>query len=142
MPFGLCNAPATFQRFKHLLVAGFNWVTCLVYIDNIIVFSANFEDHMRDMHKVLERLQAAGLVLRGSKCRVAVDSVKHLGHLVSVKGLSPDPKKVEKLHNFPRCRSTKNIRSFLSLAGYYRRFVHNFARITAALFDRMQMTDP
>ena len=73
MPFGLCNAPATYQRLMNLLLAGLTWQSCLVYIDDIIIFSADFATHRRDLEEVLQRLIRAGFLLKGKKCRFAVD---------------------------------------------------------------------
>lgn len=95
MPFGLVNAPASFQRAMNLILHGLTWRTCLVYLDDIIVFSATFEEHLSRLDEVLSRLAAANIRIKLSKCQFCADTVNYLGHVVSSGGVSPDPKKVE-----------------------------------------------
>ena len=94
MPFGLTNAPATFQRFMDAVLSGSKWKTLLVYIDDICVFSRDFETHLKDLEEVFKRLQAANLKLKPSKCHLFQTKTKFLGHVVSAKGISPDPEKI------------------------------------------------
>ena len=138
MPFGLCNAPATYQRFMNSLLAGLNWVCCLVYLDDIIIFSASFEQHLRDVRAVLERLRKAGLLLKGKKCLFGARKVCYLGHILSSEGIAVDPAKVVKLKAFPAPTDKVQVRAFLGLAGYYRRFVRNFSLVAAPLFDLLK----
>lgn len=142
MPFGLCNAPATYQRLMNTLLAGINGITCLVYLDDIIVFSKSFEDHLVDLREVLDRLLEAEILLKPSKCRFGVDQVEYLGHIVSAEGISPDPQKVEKLKNFPPPKNLTELRSFLGFAGYYRRFIRHFAMIAEPLFLLLKEDQP
>lgn len=138
MPFGLCNAPATYQRIMNVLLAGVNGISCLVYLDDIIVFSKDFDSHLHDLAEVLDRLMDAEILLKPSKCKFGVNRVEYLGHIVSDKGIAPDPRKLEKLWNFPRPKSVVDVRSFLGFAGYYRKFVRNFAIIAEPLFDLLK----
>lgn len=90
MPFGLCNAPATFQRLMNLILAGIQWQTCLAYIDDILIFSPTFDRHLQDLEEVLIRVANAGIRLKPSKCRFAMEEVEYLGHVVSAEGIRPD----------------------------------------------------
>ena len=83
MPFGLCNAPATFQRLMDVILAGVQWSSCLVYLDDIIIMGRSFEEHLDNLGTVLARLQAAGLTLNPEKCRFFQKKVLYLGHIVS-----------------------------------------------------------
>ncbi|GFT74491.1 transposon Tf2-6 polyprotein [Trichonephila clavipes] len=96
MPFGLCNAPATFERMMDNLLRHFKWTMCLCYLDDIIVFSETFEDHLIRLRLVLKCLQEAGLKLNSKKCLLLAQEVKILGHLVSSNGVHPDPDKIKK----------------------------------------------
>ena len=93
MPFGLCNAPGTFQRLMELILTGLHWTTCLVYLDDIIIYSRTVEEHLQRLKEVLERLKGAGLKLKPSKCHLLRKSVKYLGHVISEHGVGTDPEK-------------------------------------------------
>ena len=121
MPFGLSNAPATFQRLMDLVLAGLQYEQCLVYLDDVIVFSSTFEEHTSRLRSVFDRLVKAGLKLKSTKCHLFCKSVRYLGHVVSKKGLQPDPEKVSSVREYPVPKDAKELRSFTSLAGYYRR---------------------
>ena len=102
MPFGLCNAPATFQRLMNKVLHGLKWYNCLVYIDDIIVVGGNMQEHLHNLGCVLMRLREAGLKLKPSKCRFLQKEAKFLGHVVSEKGISTNPKKTEYGTGWPR----------------------------------------
>ena len=91
MPFGLCNAPATFQRLMEAVLAGLHWSTCLVYLDDILVFSETLEEHFDKLRDVFERLRRAGLKIKPEKCHIFRKEVQYLGHIVSKKGIATDP---------------------------------------------------
>ena len=98
MPFGLCNAPATFQRTMQTVLSGLEWKNCFVYIDDILIASRTFDEHIA---AVVDRLRKAGLRLKAKKCCFLCENVSYLGHTISAQGVSPDPGKVEKVMCFP-----------------------------------------
>ena len=133
MPFGLANAPSTFQRLMHAVLRGLQYQICLVYLDDIIVYSRSFADHINDLNDVFSRLRSANVKLKPSKCSFARSSVEYLGHVESRDGIRPDPSKIAAVATFPVPRCVRDVRRFLGLANYYRRFIHNFASIASPL---------
>ena len=133
MPFGLSNAPATFQRLMEKVLMGLQWQKCLVYLDDIIVFGRDFDETLVNLECVMERLKQAGLKLKPSKCRWFQKSVKYLGHIVSKKGIECDPEKVEAVQHWPVPATVKEVRQFLGFAAYYRKFIPNFSDIAKPL---------
>ena len=99
MPFGLCNAPATFQRLMDCVLAGLQWLSCLVYIDDIIIIGRSFEEHLHHLQQVLDHLKSAGLKIQPSKCHFLQQKVNFLGHIVSSEAVSPDPSKISRVKN-------------------------------------------
>ena len=133
VPFGLCNAPATFSRLRDRVLAGHHWETCLFYVDDIIVFSSTWEEHLTQLRQVFERLRHANLKLGADKCTFAAKEVNYLGHRVTEEGLLPDPSLREAIRDIPPPKTPTEVHSFLGLAGYYRRYVKGFAAIAAPL---------
>ena len=133
MPFGLTNAPATFQRLMECVLAGLTPEQCLIYLDDVIIFSSSFQAHLEHLSSVLTRLDEAGLKLRLSKCHFAKQEVRYLGHIISRKGVQPDPEKTRAVQDFPPPQSLKQLRSFMGLANYYRRFIRGYAQIATPL---------
>ena len=133
MPFGLCNAPATFQRVMNYILRDVSGVKALVYLDDVIIYSDTFESHIEDIREVFTLIQNAGLKLKLKKCQFIKKSVKYLGHIISRDGIGPDPEKIEKITNYKTPVSADEVRSFLGLAGYYRRFIPNFGTIAQPL---------
>ncbi|UYV61797.1 K02A2.6-like, partial [Cordylochernes scorpioides] len=128
MPFGLCNAPATFERMMDTLLRGLKWSMCLCYLDDIIVFSPTFDEHVRRLELVLRCLSKAGLVLNSDKCLLGTKRLSIFGNLVDGEGVHPDPGKVDAMSKFPTPKSLTDVRSFIGMCSYYRRFIKNFAQ--------------
>jgi transposase InsO family protein len=133
LPFGLQNSPASFSRMMNLVLAGLNFVMCLVYLDDVIIFAADLDTHLTRIQQVLERLMSVGLKLKPTKCHFLKRQVMFLGHLVSHEGLATDPEKVRAVEEWPKPDSLKEVRSFLGLCAYYRRFVPEFAKVARPL---------
>ena len=130
MPFGATNAPATFQRLMHDCLGESNMNWCIVYLDDIIIFSDTKEEHLKRLEAVFQKLCAAGLKLKPSKCFFFREEIEYLRHVVSGKGISTNPKKIEAVSKWPTHKTVYDVRSFLGFVGYYRRFIKNFSRIT------------
>ena len=135
MPFGLCNAPATFQRLMETVLAGLARESCMVYLDDILVIGKSFDEHLQNLRRVFTRLREAGLSLKPRKCRLGMHSVEYLGYVVTEAGIAADPKKVTAVCDFPIPKDLKALRSFVGLASYYRRFIPSFSRVAAPLFE-------
>lgn len=133
MPMGLVNSASVWQRTADVVLAGLLGKSCYVYLDDIIIYSGSFEDHIRDIEEILNRLKAAGLKLKPSKCQFLKSEVKYLGHIVSAEGVRPDPAKIECVREFPRPTDKTTVRQFLGLLTYYRRHIDRFAEIARPL---------
>ncbi|MEW8546122.1 MAG: reverse transcriptase domain-containing protein [Candidatus Thiodiazotropha sp.] len=133
MPFGLKNAPMTFQMVMGQVLRELNWKHVLCYIDDILVFSSNFQEHLIHLEQVFDSLRKAKLTLKSEKCHFAVEQVKYLGHIITKDGVEVDPDNTSKVRSFPRPKSQKEIRTFLGLCNYYRRFIENFSKIASPL---------
>uniref|UniRef100_A0A5S6QFV4 RNA-directed DNA polymerase n=1 Tax=Trichuris muris TaxID=70415 RepID=A0A5S6QFV4_TRIMR len=133
LPFGLTGAPATFQRLMEQVLSGLNWKCCVAYLDEVIIFARNYEEHLYRLREVLGRLRKAGLKARPNKCKFFRKEIKYLGHLVTEDGVSPDPELTDKIVNYPEPKCLEELRSFVGLASYYRKFVSGFANIAKPL---------
>lgn len=133
MPFGLKNAPATFNRLMRTAMSGLQGISCLIYLDDIIIFSKNLESHMEKLREVFDRLVEHNLKLQPEKCHFLRKEVTYLGHLISENSVKPDPLKTSAIDNFPQPKNVKGVQSFLGLVGYYRKFIKGFADIAKPL---------
>ncbi|XP_052820489.1 uncharacterized protein LOC128246339 [Mya arenaria] len=135
MTFGLNNSASTFQRTMEIALQGLQWETCLVYIDDIIVYGTTFEQHIHRVEQVLDRMQQAGLKLKHEKCNMLQHKVLFLGHVVSNDGVLPDPTNISKIVDWPVPQNTKHVKQFVATASFYRRFVRDFATMARPLTE-------
>lgn len=133
MPFGLCNAPATFERLMELVLAGLPWSVCLLYLDDILVHGKTFEEEILNLREVFGRFRAANLKLNAEKCKLFRQKVQYLGHIVTQEGILTEPSKIEAVTKWPRPTNKRDLRGFLGLCSYYRRFIKSFADIASPL---------
>ncbi|XP_074819017.1 uncharacterized protein LOC141993377 [Natator depressus] len=141
LPFGLRNAPATFQRLVDGLLAGLGEYA-VAYLDDVAIFSDSWADHLEHLQKVLERIREAGLTVKAKKCQIGLNRVTYLGHQVGQGTISPLQAKVDAIQKWPVPKSKKQVQSFLGLAGYYRRFVPHYSQIAAPLTDLTKKKQP
>ena len=141
LPMGLTNAPATFQHLMNHTFREFLDRCVLVFLDDIVVYSRTLEDHVRDVRAVLQRLQDAGLYAKKSKCDLFMHEIEFLGHHVGRDGLRVMQDKVDAVQQWPQPRNASELRSFLGLAGYYRRFVEGFSKQAAPLHELTHTAD-
>ena len=135
MPFGLNNAASTFQRTMEMALQGLQWLTCLIYIDDIIIFGKDFNEHITRVEQVLERMRLAGLKLKPSKCEMLQTEVGFLGHVVSGAGVKPSPTNIAKIVDWPKPRNAKQVKQFVVMGSYYRRYIKDFAAIVRPMVD-------
>jgi len=134
MPFGLCNAPATFQRLMEKVLHGLLSKICLVYLDDVIIFGKNFNEILNNLKMVFFRLRLANLKINPKKCVLFAKHVKYLGHIVSSEGIMTDPEKIAAVREWPIPHTKKQLRSFLGFSSYYRKFIKGFSSLAKPLY--------
>ncbi|KAL4355222.1 hypothetical protein GQ457_06G015290 [Hibiscus cannabinus] len=142
MPFGLCNAPATFQRCMTAIFSDLNEDCLEIFMDDFSTFGDNFDNCLSNLEKVLKRCKETNLVLNWEKCHFMVDEGIVLGHKISSKGMEVDKAKIEVISKLPPPTTVKGIRSFLGHAGFYRRFIEEFSKITKPLCSLLEQGRP
>jgi deoxyuridine 5'-triphosphate nucleotidohydrolase len=142
MPFGLSTAPASFQRLMDRVYNGMLWVSVFVYLDDTQVFSRTFEEHLDHLDAAFDRLRKAGLKAKLKKCEFGKRELTFLGFRTGKDGLRADPDKVNKITTCPAPKNVAEVRAFLGLASYYRRFVANFAKITEPIRRLLKKEEP
>ena len=135
MPFGLNSAASTFQRTMELALQGLQWITCLIYIDDVVVFGRNFDEHLARVEEVLQRMKTAGLKLKPEKSNMFQTSVVFLGHVVSAYGVKPNLANIAKVVDWPQPKTPKQVRQFVAFGSYYRRFVKDYASIVRPMVE-------
>ncbi|PKA58643.1 RNA-directed DNA polymerase like [Apostasia shenzhenica] len=133
MPFGLTNAPAAFMDLMNRVFQPYLDQFVIIFIDDILIYSKNHEEHEQHLHLVLQKLREKQLYAKFSKCEFWLSSVHFLGHVISAEGVSVDPHKISAIVDWPKPTSVSEIRSFLGLVGYYRKFVKSFSQIAMPL---------
>ncbi|XP_057671275.1 uncharacterized protein LOC130903024 [Diorhabda carinulata] len=130
MPFGLKNAPSTFQSVMDNVLRGLTDETCIVYLDDILIYSTSLQEHIQRVKQVFDRLRKFNLKIQLDKSEFLQKSIVYLGHIITPEGVKPNPEKISVIKNFPIPKTQTEIKSFLGLLGYYRRFIPNFAKLT------------
>ena len=137
MPFGLCCAPAIFQELMSIVLQGLGHFAT-AYLDDILIYSETLEQHMSHLETVFERLRQHGLKLKLKKCSFLQLETQYLGFIINGRGISPDPKKVEAIRTLPTPTCVREVRSFIGMCSYYRRFIPNFSEIAEAVIALTQ----
>jgi len=138
MCFGLKGRPATIQRLMNRGLTGINGIKTFVYLDDVIIVGMLLEDHQKQLKEVFTRLRKYNLKLQPVKCEFLKKEVSYLGHIITEDGVQPDPKTTESVVNFPIPKNAKDVKSFLGLAGYYRKFIRNFSQIAKPMTNLLK----
>lgn len=141
LPMGVKNGPANFQRALDDILREHIGVRCLIYLDDIIIFGRTEEEHFKNLQLVFETLEKANVKIQLDKCEFLKTEVEFLGFIVSAEGIKTNPKKVEAIANFPPPRTLKDLRSFLGMSGYYRRFIRDYAKLAKPLTSLLRGED-
>ena len=142
MPFGLCKAPSTFQKTMDTVLAGLKWQTCIVYLDEVLIFSPDFGTHLTHLESVFQRFQKYNLKLKTEKCNFAQEQLRYLGYLVTSDGLLPDPLKIRAVRDLAVPKTKSQLMSFLGLTAYYRQFVRSYALFASPLTQLLRDDTP
>ena len=141
MPFGLINAPATFQRLMESCMGDLHLTYCLLYIDDIVVYSSTYEEHLVRLSAIFQRLRDRGLRLKPSKCHLFQHSITYLGHIISEEGVATDPEKLRAVRDWLVPTNVPELQSFLGFVGFYRRFIKNFSKLARPLHDAIRSSE-
>ena len=133
MPFGLTNAPATFQRLMESCLGEMHLNWCIIYLDDVIVFSKTPEEHLIRLRGVFQKMREVGLKLKPSKCEFFKDRIAYLGHIVSKSGIETDPKKISDIKEWPQPKTVTDVRQFLGFTNYYRKFIKQYTQVANPL---------
>ncbi|UYV72119.1 hypothetical protein LAZ67_9001873 [Cordylochernes scorpioides] len=133
MPFGLCNAPATFERNMENMLGNLRWQICLCYLDDVIIYSPDFPTHLKRLEAVFRCFRESNLRLNDKKCRFAFEELEILGYITSKHGIKPAEHNIKAVRNFPRPKKVKEVQSFLGMCSYYRKFIKDFSKIADPL---------
>ena len=138
MPFGLKAAPSTFQRLMNRVFLGMTGSRCVVYLDDVLVFGESLQEHNERLREIFEKLRQFNLKIEPDKCEFLKTELNYLGHVVTSEGVKPDPQKVKAIKEFPTPKNTTDVKSFLGLAGYYRKFIPQFSKMAKPLNDLLK----
>ncbi|UYV67424.1 hypothetical protein LAZ67_5000530, partial [Cordylochernes scorpioides] len=133
MPFGLCNAPATFERNMDNVLGNLRWQICLCYLDDVIIYSSDFPTHIKRLEAVLRCFSESNLKLNAKKCRFAFEELEILGHITNQEGIKPAEYNIKAVRDFPQPKKAKEVLSFLGMCSYYRKFIKDFSLIADPL---------
>ena len=135
MPFGLCNAPSTYQRLIMSVLQGLIGRICFAYLDDLIVFSKRRAEHVNNSRAVLDRNCDVGLKLKLAKCKLFCEQVLYLGHVISAAGVSPDTAKLRLLSEWPVPKTVRELQSFLGFVNFYSDFIYKQTALTSSLYN-------
>ena len=133
IPMGLSNSPALLQRLMQIILGQLQWHSCLIYLDDVLIFGSSFEEHMQRLEEVLSRIRDAGLKLKLEKCQLLQSSVNFLGHTISAAGVLPNPENLAKVKQWPTPTTPTQVRQILGLGSYYRRFLKGYSDLIRPL---------
>ncbi|UYV65871.1 K02A2.6-like, partial [Cordylochernes scorpioides] len=142
MPFGLCNAPATFERNMENMLGNLRWQICLCYLDDVIIYSSDFSTHLKRKKAVLRCFREANLKLNNKKCQFAFEELEILGHITNQHGIKPAEHNIKAIRDFPWPKKIKEVQSFLGICSYYRKFIKGFSKIADPLTSLIKKNVP